>query len=376
MQSKPQAALSVALMVVGAWASVPSRADPPAQTDRSAAARLDRLVPELMASLHVPGVSIAGIENRQLAWTRQYGVRRAGSPEKVDRDTVFEACSMTKTPFAYLVLRLVEQGKLDLDKPLAGYLDKPYLADQPLHKRITARMVLSHTSGFPNWRKGGWRKGGPLPVLFEPGTRFGYSGEGFLYLQRVVEHVTRTPAQRYVKKELFDPLKMTLSSYAWEDRYEKLAAAGHDAKGEVKPNRSLFRRANAGYSLYTTPSDYARFLVEILKEDRSAAHSLSARSINAMLTPAVKATGRKPVQRPDKPVSDVVHWGLGWPIDKTAAGQRVYHGGSNGTGFRCYCEFDRRRGTGIVIMTNAVGGEKLWRRVIADVGAPQEEKDR
>ena len=365
MQINRRLPLVIGWMVLVVSVPARARAGSPAETDDSTVATLDRLVPELMASLHVRGVSIAGIEHRRVAWDRQYGVRRAGSPEKVERDTVFEACSMTKTPFAYLVLRLVEQGKLDLDKPLAAYLDKPYLAGQPLHRRITARMVLSHTSGFPNWRQGGWRKGGPLPVLFEPGTRFGYSGEGFLYLQRVVEHVTGTPVERYIKKELFEPSGMTLSSYVWEDRYEKLAAAGHDTKGRVKPNRPLFRRANAGYSLYCTPCDYARFLVEILKEDRSAEHALSARSIDAMLTPATKATGRKPVDRPDKPVSDVAYRGLGWAIDKTAAGDRVYHGGSNGTGFRCYCEFDRRRGSGIVVMTNAGGGKRLWQRLIA-----------
>jgi CubicO group peptidase (beta-lactamase class C family) len=92
---------------------------------------LDKLVPESMDKYHVPGVSLMGIENRRVAWHRQYGVRRAGSPEKVDRDTGFEACSMSKTALAYLALRLVEQGNLDLDRPLVEYLDEPYLTNQP-----------------------------------------------------------------------------------------------------------------------------------------------------------------------------------------------------------------------------------------------------
>jgi CubicO group peptidase (beta-lactamase class C family) len=310
---------------------------------------------------------MAGIENRRVAWLRQYGVREAGSNERVDRDTVFEACSMSKTPAAYLTLKLVEQDKLDLDRPLVEYLDEPYLSDEPLHKKITARMVLSHTTGFPNWRKGGWRGGGPLPVEFEPGSKFGYSGEGFLYLQRVIERVTATPFEEYVQRELLRPVGMTISSYTWQDRYETLAAAGHDKEGKVKRNRRGFQEANAGYSLYCTPYEYALYVVEILSRDRSADHSLNSGSIAAMLTPTTEATGRKPVERIGKTVSETVHWGLGWAINKTELGDRIYHTGTNGTGFRCYCEFDLRSGNGLVIMTNGLGGNELWEGVVAAI---------
>ncbi len=366
-------ALAALGLVSAAWATEDAATVAPDRTAASSGSvpeKLDELVPEWMASFHVPGVSIVGIENRRIAWDRQYGVRQAGSPEKVDRDTVFEACSMSKPPLAYLALKLVERGKLDLDRPLAEYLDEPYLADEPLHKKITARMVVSHTSGFPNWRDGGWRSGNPLPVLFEPGSRFGYSGEGFLYLQRVMERITGCPLEQYVRAELFEPLGVEISSYIWEDRYEKLAAAGHDLQGHLKTNRPLFRRANAGYSLYCTPYEYAKLLVEILNTDRSARHSLSTQSLDAMFTRTTEATGRKPVVRSGKTVCDTVHWGLGWAVNKTEGGDRFYHGGSNGTGFRCYCEFDRARGTGIVIMTNAIGGRQLWERVVATFARP------
>ena len=142
---------------------------------------------------------------------------------------------MSKLPAAYVTLKLIEQGKLDLDRPLREYLDHPYLTNEPLHLKITARMALSHTTGFPNWRKGGWRSGGPLPVLFEPGTKFGYSGEGFTYLQRVIEHITGEPFEPYVQRTLFAPLGITSASYVWQERFEKTAAAGHDAKGAVPP---------------------------------------------------------------------------------------------------------------------------------------------
>jgi len=334
---------------------------------------LDQLVPKLMAIYNVPGVSIVGIENREIAWDRQYGVLRAGTEKKVDRNTIFEACSMTKPVLAYLALKLVEQGKLDLDRPLVQYLDKPYLENQPLHKKITARMVLSHTSGFPNWRPGEWLSSNPLIVEFEPGTKFGYSGEGYLYLQRVIEYITGTPYCEYADKELLKPLGLTLSSHEWQDRYRDIAAVHHNAQGQPQPdnNRFINYDAVAAASLYCTPTEYAKFIVEILKTDRSATYSLSSHSIDLMFTRTTK-TDYKPTLRSDSIINDTLWYGLGWMIEKTASGDRYFHGGSNGSFFgqRCYTEFDCHKGSGIVIMTNAVGGYPLFREILALAAYP------
>jgi len=322
---------------------------------------LDDLVPRLMILHHVPGVSIVGIDHHRLAWHRQYGLCRADRNRKVDKDTLFEACSMTKPVFAYAVLRLIEQGRLDLDKPLLEYLGKPYLPDEPRHRAITARMVLCHTSGLPNVRK----KGELLHVLFKPGSRFEYSGEGFKYLQHVVEHVTGMSADRWMRKTLFDPVGMKTSSLAWNDRVANLVAAGHGNRGHVKTAGPRFRRANAAASLFCSPSEYALFLLEIMRKDRSADHSLGKSMIEQMLTRASKADPRRPVKRLSPSTSRDVHYGLGWQINATRLGDRFYHGGANGTGFRCYSEFDPRRGSGIVIMTNGLGGKRLWKAVVA-----------
>jgi CubicO group peptidase (beta-lactamase class C family) len=371
------AAVALAASLIAGWhvafaaktdAPTPSK-DTEAPAPKPIPDILDELVPRLMKTHHVPGVSIAAVEDRRVTWHRCYGVRRAGTADKVDRDTVFEACSMTKPVFAYVAMKLVEQHQLDLDRPLCEYLDKPYIADAPQYKLITMRMVLSHCTGFPNWREGSWQKGDPLPVLFKPGTKFGYSGEGFLYLQRVVEHITGVPAEQYVRQKLFTPLGMTISSLVWEDRFEKLAAAGHDEQGKVKPSRH-FREANAGFSLYCTPHEYALFLAEVLKQDRSAEQSLSSRTLDAMFTRTTKAPSREPISRGGQCGSQPVYWGLGWPIDHSRAGDRIYHCGTNGTGFCCYSEFDRSRGSAIVIMTNSLSGEKLWRAVIDAIAEP------
>ncbi|GMV97643.1 MAG: hypothetical protein AMXMBFR83_19990 [Phycisphaerae bacterium] len=332
--------------------------------------RLDVLVPELMARHKVPGVSIVGIEDRRISWERQYGARSAEGGAPVDSQTVFEAASMTKLPFTCVVLKLVEEGKLDLDRPLADYLDQPYMPYEPRHRLITARMVLAHHSGMPNWRKGGWRAGGPIELIADPGTKYTYSGEGYLYLQRVVEHVTGTPFERLMKERLFDPLGLTLSNHVWEERYERLAAAGHDEDGKVKPDRRLYTEGNAAYSLYCTPAEYAALIVDLLRLDRSAPHALSAGSLAAMFRRTFRVEGSKPILRCGVRHADYSDRGLGWVIDETASGDRMHHSGSNGTGFRCYCEFDPVKGNGLVIMTNAVGGQALWRDLMAAAGDP------
>lgn len=274
---------------------------------------------------------------------------------------------MSKPVFAYLVMKLVELGKLDLDRPLAEYLreeDPPAQKDKEL---ITARMVLSHTTGFPGWRKGDEERLGPLPVKARPGSRFGYSGEGVFYLQRVVEHITGEPLEVYAQRALLGPLGLRQMSYVWTPDLEPGLASGHDAGGKFL-QKSRYTHANAAYSLYTSALDYAAFLVEIMKSDRSATHSLSRRSLKAMLGHQVALDARDPIERPASAQGLAVYWGLGWSVNTTAAGDIVHHSGANRTGFRCFSQFNPGRGTGIVIMTNSLSGGDLWTRLISQVG--------
>ena len=330
-------------------------------------ATIDRLTPQLMEELHVPGVSIALVRDRQVAWAKGYGVADAGKRTPVTTATLFEAASMTKPVFAWSVLKLVDERKLKLDRPLVDYLEEPALPDQPERRLITARMALSHTAGLPNWRKGGEERDGPLPLLYRPGSRFGYSGEAMFYLQRVVEQVTGEPLDAYAKRTLFAPLGLASTSYAWTEALDPQLATGHAADGTVLP-RARYTHPNAAYTLVTTPGEYARFLAAIMKPDRSAPWSLSRRSLEAMLSHQVAADARDPVQRPGRARGRSTFWGLGWGIDTTAAGDIVYHSGSNRTGFRCYSQFSPTRGSGIVIMTNGANGGELWARLVSAVG--------
>jgi CubicO group peptidase (beta-lactamase class C family) len=175
----------------------------------------------------------------------------------------------SKTVFAYLVMLLVEEGAIDLDKPLQAYLSKPLpeypayadLAGDDRYKQITARMVLSHSSGFPNWRQ--FEPDGRLKFLFAPGARHSYSGEGIALLQIVVEEITGCGLETLARQKIFEPLAMTHTSYTWQKTFETNAARPHDEFGRTQrlPRRTV---PDAAGSMVTTGGDYARLLAAIL----------------------------------------------------------------------------------------------------------------
>jgi CubicO group peptidase (beta-lactamase class C family) len=330
--------------------------------------KLEKLTPQFMKELKVPGVSISLIKNHELAWSKSFGVSDAIAQTNVNNKTVFEACSMSKPVFAYLALKLIEQGKLALDEPLCDYLDEQFVnGEDDYAKLITARMILSHTSGMPNWRKGGEERGGPLPVYFKPGTRFSYSGEGIYYLQRVVEHITKEPLATYAKRNLFDPLGLESTSYIWTETLNPQIATGHDSAGNCL-KRSKYTHANAAYTLYTTPDEYAKFIIKIMKPNQADEFSLSGKMTNEMVTHQVRMDVRDVIDRPGRFLGLVAYRGLGWVIDSTITGDIIYHSGSNQTGFTCYSQFNTREGSGIVIMTNGKNGSDLWAKLISVVG--------
>ncbi|MBK9088352.1 MAG: serine hydrolase [Holophagales bacterium] len=224
------AALALGRIDPAGWVRAPSW--------ESTVAAIERLTPLLMGELHVPGVSIALVRDRKVAWTRSWGVADARTGAPVTGETLFEAASMTKPVFAFSVLKLVEQGRIDLDRPLAEYVAPPAVPFQEERLRITPRMVLSHTSGLPNWRKGGEERDGPLPVLFAPGSRFGYSGEAIFQLQRAVEKVTGEPIEEHARRTLFAPLGMAAPRTSGRRSSTPGSRAGTRRTGRSSPGRA------------------------------------------------------------------------------------------------------------------------------------------
>ena len=329
---------------------------------------INKLTPELMKELNVPGVSISIIQNSKIAYTKSFGIADANTGISVNENTMFEACSMSKPVFSYLVLKLEEQNKLDLDKPLKDYLPELFVSDNDDYPdKITARMILAHTSGMPNWRKGDEERNAPIPIYFKPGTRFNYSGEGIYYLQRVVEKITNQSLEDYAKENLFDKLGLTSTSFVWEEKYYKQIATGHNAEGKSN-ERKKYIHSNAAYTLYTTSDDYARFILAIMNPVIGVRYSLTIQSIKEMLTHQVRVDTREVTDRPGRNYGLFAYRGLGWAIDSTITGDVIYHSGANQTGFRCYSQFSPKDGSGIVIMTNGENGNELWRRLIKEIG--------
>ena len=329
--------------------------------------KLDILTPKAMEELKVPGVSVSIIKERKLIWSKSWGMSNNKAKESASTGTIFEACSMSKPVFAYLVLKLMEEGELDIDRPLYEYLDESCMMKQPYRKLITARMILSHTSGLPNWRKGDEEREGPLLIYFKPGSKFGYSGEGMFYLQRVIEKITEEPLDRLADRMLFKPLGMLNSSFVWNEEIEKRLSAGHDEDGNFLA-KTKYIHPNSAYSLYTSAEDYAKFILEIINSTTANHFSLSQNTITEMLSRQVLADVREPIDRPGRAIGLEVYYGLGWGINSTAKGDIVYHSGANRSGFRCYTQFDYEEGSGLVIMTNSLNGSLLWSQLISKVG--------
>jgi CubicO group peptidase (beta-lactamase class C family) len=321
-------------------------------------ARLEARLPQLMKEGNVPGLSLALLRDGQLVWQRGFGVKNAQTGDPVTVDTVYEAASLSKPVFTYAVLKLVESGKFDLDKPLTQYLPGQYdVGDDPRLNQITARHVLNHTTGFPNWRP----RNGKLQIHFTPGSRFSYSGEGFVYLSKVIEHVTGDKLNDFVKQSVFDPLGMTRSSFVWQESYDTLKTYVHNSKGNPGGQNKLSPgTSNAAASLLTTAQDFGRFVAAILNGT-----GLKKETLKLMLTPQVnvRAGGANSINRPDAKIVPDVAWGLGWGLQTTGDGLAFWHWGDNGNSKAFIVAFPRQK-VGIVFFANSSNGLSFVREIV------------
>ncbi len=302
-----------------------------------------------MKTYNTPGLSITIIKEGKIILSKGFGVKKVGENNNVDTHTIFEVASMSKPIFAYLVLELVDEGKMSLDKPLDTYLDAPYIPYEPYASKITTRMILTHTSGLPNTHK----KGTKLKLLSPPGTAVKYSGAGFKYLQKAVEKVTTKRLDKYSQTKLFDKLKLSRTSYVWKKKFKKDRARSHDKYGNFK-RWGVFKKPNAAYSLYSTSNEYAQFILHIINNGKDG---LKAKTFKAFTTEAKYVKYKKNKKRT-----------LGWKVYTTKDNRSfLKHTGANNSGFRAYSRFNIKEKSAVVILSNAVNGKYAHRQIIQEI---------
>lgn len=299
----------------------------------AAADVLDREIPKLMAAADIPGLSIAIVKGDEIIYQQAFGVRSVDTQEPVSEASIFSAASLSKALFAYGLMRWGEQGKFDLDQPLYKYFPYSDLEHDDRYKLLTARQVLSHTTGLPNWQQGE-----KLNFIRDPGQQFGYSGEGFVYLMRVIEHLSNQPIDEFMFEQVFRPLGMNRSSYIWQERFEPDYAIPHDQFMITRQVRKP-QEGNTAYSLQTTAVDYSKFIRAMLN-----AKGIKTNTVRKMLTAQVGV---------EKDAS--VQWGLGVGLQTTPDGHAFWHWGDNGP-FKAFFIAYPKQKIGLVYFANSSNG--------------------
>lgn len=286
----------------------------------------------LMKSSPVSALSVAVVKDGRVVFERVLGLVNQKTGRTAGPDTVFRAASLSKPVFSYLVMKLVDEGFLALDQPLKDYVDPPFtsypeyasLEGDPRLAGLTPAVLLSHASGFPNWRRQRWT--GPLTFLFDPGREFSYSGEGYHLLQFLIEKKTGRGLASLAKEKVFDPLGMARTSFLWEDRFDPDFAVDLDAGLGPLIRRSKTRAVSAG-SLVTNASDYAKFVLAAMD-----GRGLKPETAAAWRRPRMRVGGRALHDRtkPDTTLNEDVQlsWTPGWGWFHCPAGAALFHVGA------------------------------------------------
>ena len=351
-----------------------------------------RLV-EIMKTDAVPGLTAAIIKGGEIVWARGFGVKNVETKEAVTTETLFPAASLSKPVFAYAVLKLSDEKLINLDRPLVEYLPWPDLPNDPRTKLITARRVLSHSTGLLNWR---FQANQPLTINATPGQAFTYSGEGIYYLQRVVEHLTGRGLGEFMRERVLKPFGMQHSSYVWQPTYKTQATSVYRGNGqrfvgglgphmheyvaklhkplekwryedvmqiypEIRekaypgvrggfPPLPTFLEPNAAGSLMTTATDYARFIIRIMDSTRRGKFEITEATLREMLTPQIS-------------INNALAWGLGWGLEQAESRQYFWHWGEH-FAYRALVFGNTQDRSGVVVFANSGTGHRACKQLV------------
>jgi CubicO group peptidase (beta-lactamase class C family) len=293
---------------------------------------------------HIPALGIGFIKDGKIEQLSVFGELQTNKPAPIN--TIWNVASMTKPITAIVALKLINAGKWDLDEPVYKYYTDPDVANDPRAKLLTTRIILSHQTGFPNWR--GNNEEAKLSFEFEPGTKHQYSGEGYEYLRKALEKKFKKSLEQLASELIFKPLKMKDTRFIWDEKMDSTRfARGHNEKGELYETQKN-TTVNAADNLLTTVEDYSKFLVHILN-----GAGLSDKLYKEMITSQVK-------------INDYKHWGLGWWVDENINNNKDFalvHGGDD-IGVHTIAFIVPRTKQALLIFTNCDNGTSAFEDIL------------
>ncbi len=298
---------------------------------------------ELAMKQHkVPGISLAIINDSKVVYHTVKGYADVEKKQIVTSQTIFEGASLSKPLFAYFVMQFVDAGKLDLDTPLYTYLPYTDIAHDERYKKITARMVLSHTTGFPNWRTDFEDK--KLFMSFDPGTSFQYSGEGYEYLAKVLAHlhdIDKVELEKVYQQKIAQPLGLKYTKYV-QDTYNVKHKASPYKDGKRIEGEDETDVFGAAFSIHSEAKDFSKWLIALLDQK-----GLSKEGFNELFKTQLTLP-ENAIQRQE----GVTGWTLGFAEAPLPFGTVYAHGGNN-PGYTSLFVIHREKKWGFIMFTNA-----------------------
>lgn len=337
----------IILITLGAWAQTKTIKTVDGKT--ISVLKLDKEIKKAIKTTNMQGISIAIINKNEMVYHKVFGVANSVTKEPITNQSIFEGASLSKPIFAYFVMKMVENGTLELDKPLYKYLPHPGIAPESEedYKLITARMVLAHQTGFPNHANNK-----PITLAFKPGTDFMYSGEAYQYLAAIIGIKMgvgiKEGLNQLFQKEVTQPLQMEHTTFVWDDYLEKHKVWGHDNEGHPTQNRPGEGRwngktFNAFSSVHSEAADYVKFIMAMLKRE-----GLENTTFDDMLKEQTHFKDDNQIKKE----TGQTGWGLGFAQKPTPNGMMHLHTGNNHD-FQAYAMLVPKQEYGLVVFTNS-----------------------
>jgi len=341
---------------------------------------VDAMVGEAMNTREVPGLGVAIIHGGRVVFARTYGRRSLELGLPLQKDTVMYGASLTKATFAYFVMQLVDEKKITLDAPIGTYLAKPLpeygryadLAGDARWNKLTFRILLNHTSGFANFRQ--LEPDQKLRFHWDPGTRYGYSGEGLLLAQFVLEEGLKLDVGKEMQARIFDRYGMMRTSMTWRDDFSANFADGYTESGALQQH-SRRRSARVAGSMDTSLADWANFLAVVARGE-----GLSAQAKAEMIRRTIAIDSERQFPTLDQPRTDKwkaigLGYAVGWGVFETPYGQAFFkEGHDDGTANYAVCVAERR--DCILLMSNSPRAEAIFvslvHRLLGELPIPAE----